>query len=79
MHILITIHAGMLLLLKETYLQGRFSCEFNYLKNVEGLMAFKKSCGNVIKFSTQNIPHAVIQVILHYIHTIKLNNFLMLY
>ena len=52
----------MLLLLKETFQQGRFFCDFNFLKNVEALMSFKKSCGNIIKFSTQNIPHAVIQV-----------------
>ena len=25
-------------------------------------MAFKKSCGNMIKFATRNIPHALIQV-----------------
>ncbi len=52
----------MLLLLKETFEQDRFFCSFNFLKNVEALMSFKKSCGNVIKFATQNIPHAVIQV-----------------
>lgn len=26
------------------------------------LMAFKKSCGNMIKFATKNMPHAIIQV-----------------
>lgn len=59
----IMIHfKGMLLLLKETYIHGRYFIDFNYLKNVEGLLAYKKSCGNTIKFATQNIPPAVIQV-----------------
>ena len=25
-------------------------------------MAFKKSCGNTIKFSKKNMPHAIVQV-----------------
>ena len=54
---------GLLLLVKETCQEDRFFSEFNYLKNVEALMTFKKSCGNTIKFATQNIPHAIIQVI----------------
>jgi len=56
------IGTGMLLLLKETFQQNRFFCDFNFLKNVEALMSFKKSCGNIIKFASQNIPHAIIQV-----------------
>lgn len=55
-------YEGMLLLLKETFLQKRFFNEGNYLKNVDGLMAYKKSCGNMIKFSTQNISPALVQV-----------------
>ena len=51
-----------MLLLKETWIQDRFFTEFNYLKNVEILMTFKKNCGNVIKFGRQNIPPAMIQV-----------------
>ncbi len=52
----------MVLLLKDTFQQERFFCDFNFLKNVEALMSYKKSCGNIIKFSMQNIPYAVIQV-----------------
>uniref|UniRef100_A0A0P6FE31 Bestrophin homolog n=1 Tax=Daphnia magna TaxID=35525 RepID=A0A0P6FE31_9CRUS len=53
----------MLLLLKETFIQKRYFNESNYLKNVDTLMAFKKSCGNVIKFATQNISPALVQAV----------------
>lgn len=56
------IHKGILLLLKETFLQERFFMDFNYLKNVDILMAYKKSCGNTIKFANQNISPALVQV-----------------
>lgn len=56
------INTGMLLLLKETFLQNRFFMDFNYLKNVDILMAYKKSCGNTIKFANQNISPALVQV-----------------
>lgn len=56
------IDKGMLLLLKETFLQNRFFMDFNYLKNVDILMAYKKSCGNTIKFANQNISPALVQV-----------------
>jgi len=52
----------MLLLLKETWKEDRFFMEGNYNRNVDALLAFKKSCGNTIKFASQNIPHALIQV-----------------
>lgn len=55
---------GMLLLLKETHQHERFFSDFNYLKNVDLLLTFKKSCGNLIKFSTQNIPHSIIQAVI---------------
>lgn len=32
------------------------------MRNVDVVMAFKKSCGNTIKFATQNISPALIQV-----------------
>nr|CAH0106159.1 unnamed protein product [Daphnia galeata] len=54
----------MLLLLKETFLQNRFFMDFNYLKNVDILMAYKKSCGNTIKFATQNISPALVQAVI---------------
>ena len=34
----------------------------DYVKNVDYLMVFKKSCNNTIKFATKNIPSALIQV-----------------
>jgi hypothetical protein len=55
-------HKGMLLLLKETFLKSRYFAEINYMRNVDVVMAFKKSCGNTIKFATQNISPALIQV-----------------
>ncbi|EFX72128.1 hypothetical protein DAPPUDRAFT_326538 [Daphnia pulex] len=54
----------MLLLLKETFLQNRFFMDFNYLKNVDILMAYKKSCGNTIKFANQNISPALVQAVI---------------
>ncbi|XP_057370446.1 bestrophin-4-like isoform X2 [Daphnia carinata] len=54
----------MLLLLKETFLKSRYFSEINHLKNVEIIMAFKKSCGNTIKFATQNISPALIQAVI---------------
>lgn len=30
------------------------------------MLAFKKSCGNTVKFATQNIPYAIIQVLLRF-------------
>ena len=64
----------MLLLLKETLLQGRFlnDNESNYLKNVECLLAYKKSSGNVIKFASQNMPCSIIQVWNSLIHLIMI-------
>lgn len=53
---------GMLLLLKECHTYGRYNNKSCHHKNVELLMAFKKSCGNMIKFATKNIPLALIQV-----------------
>ena len=53
---------GMLLLLKECMTYGRYNNKSSQHKNVEMLMAFKKSCGNMIKFATSNMPHALIQV-----------------
>ena len=61
------ITEGMLLLLKETFLQNRFFMDFNYLKNVDILMTYKKSCGNTIKFATQNISPALVQVCIHWL------------
>ena len=55
---------GLLLLLKEAFNRKLFSAESNYLKNLEAVMAFKKSCGNTIKFATLNIPRAIIQAVI---------------
>ncbi|XP_046635959.1 bestrophin-4-like [Daphnia pulicaria] len=54
----------MLLLLKECSTFNRYSNKSSSHKNVEMLMAFKKSCGNLIKFATKNMPHAVIQAVM---------------
>ncbi|EFX72120.1 hypothetical protein DAPPUDRAFT_326518 [Daphnia pulex] len=54
----------MLLLLKECSTFNRYSNKSSSHKNVEMLMAFKKSCGNMIKFATKNMPHAVIQAVM---------------
>ena len=56
--------AGLLLLLKEAFNRKLFSAESNYLKNIEAVMAFKKSCGHTIKFATLNIPRAIIQAVI---------------
>ncbi|XP_046446045.1 bestrophin-2-like isoform X2 [Daphnia pulex] len=53
-----------LLLLKETFLKGQYFAEINYMRNVDVVMAFKKSCGNTIKFATQNISPALIQAVI---------------
>lgn len=42
--------------------RDRYSHSSSHGKNVEAVMAFKKSCGNIIKLATKNIPFAVIQV-----------------
>ena len=34
----------------------------DYSRNIEIVMSFKKSCGNALKFSSNNIPFAMIQV-----------------
>ena len=39
----------MLLLLKESMKEDRYIKESSHIKNVEAVMAFKKSCGNTIK------------------------------
>ncbi|XP_032779506.2 bestrophin-4 [Daphnia magna] len=54
----------MLLLLKECLTYGRYNNKSSHHKNVEMLLAFKKSCGNMIKFATKNMPHAVIQAVI---------------
>nr|CAH0106158.1 unnamed protein product [Daphnia galeata] len=53
-----------LLLLKETFLKSRYFAEINYMRNVDVVMAYKKSCGNTIKFATQNISPALIQAVI---------------
>ena len=56
------LNSGILLLLKETFSNDRFKDKGSYVKNIEGLMAYKKSCGSMTKYTTQSIPHALIQV-----------------
>ncbi|EFX79770.1 hypothetical protein DAPPUDRAFT_319205 [Daphnia pulex] len=52
-----------LLLLKETFMKKRFFSEGNYLKNVDAIMAFKKSCNNMTTFSAQNLSPALVQAV----------------
>ncbi|XP_046445783.1 bestrophin-4-like isoform X1 [Daphnia pulex] len=52
-----------LLLLKETFMKKRFFSEGNYLKNVDAITAFKKSCKNMTKFSEQNLSPALVQAV----------------
>ena len=54
---------GLLLASRETWMSGRYFSDGNYLKVVDGILAYKKACGNTIRFATQNIPHAIIQVL----------------
>ena len=50
-------------ILKRAQRQSNFLGPNDYSKNVETLMAFKKSCTNVLKFTGKNIPMALLQVI----------------
>ena len=50
------------MLLKETFRQKRFFNESNYFKNVDAILALKKSCYAMTKFATQNISPAIVQV-----------------
>ncbi|EFX79869.1 hypothetical protein DAPPUDRAFT_104014 [Daphnia pulex] len=52
----------MTLLIKKTHKKGRFAEYKYYLQSVENVLAYKKNCGNTIKFATKNIPYALIQV-----------------
>ncbi|XP_046636021.1 bestrophin-4-like [Daphnia pulicaria] len=54
----------MLLLLKECLKCSCYNNKSSHHKNVEMLMAFKKSCGNTIKFSKRNMPHAIVQAVI---------------
>ncbi|XP_046635190.1 bestrophin-4-like [Daphnia pulicaria] len=70
----------MLLLLKETAIHNRFTEKSNHLKVLDIVMAFKKNCGNIIKFATKNIPYALIQaaIIVVYVYglvTLMARNF----
>ncbi|XP_046447376.1 bestrophin-1-like [Daphnia pulex] len=52
----------LILLIKKTHKKGRFAEYKYYLQSVENVLAYKKNCGNTIKFATKNIPYALIQV-----------------
>ncbi|KAI9565533.1 hypothetical protein GHT06_009325 [Daphnia sinensis] len=54
----------MLLLLKECAKEDRYINKSSHNKNVEAVMTFKKGCSNIVKFSSQNIPYAVIQAVI---------------
>jgi len=49
-------------LLQRCSKQSRFNVPADLNRNVDAVLAFKKSCGNTLKFSSKNIPFALIQV-----------------
>lgn len=49
-------------LLKRCTRQGNFMIPADCNRQIDTLMAFKKSCCNTLKFSAKNIPLALIQV-----------------
>lgn len=53
----------LLLLIKKTNKDARFMSGSDFSKNMDLILAFKKSCGNIIKFASKNIPIALIQVL----------------
>ncbi|XP_057370273.1 bestrophin-2-like isoform X2 [Daphnia carinata] len=59
----------MLLLMKDCFIQNRYAEKSNYLKVIEVVMAFKKGCGNTIKFATKNMPYALIQAVMIVVYT----------
>nr|CAH0107627.1 unnamed protein product [Daphnia galeata] len=70
----------MLLLLRKTLKKDRFGESKYYQQSVENLLAYKKNCGNTIKFATKNIPYALIQaaIIVVYVYgvfTLMARNF----
>ncbi|KAK4016896.1 bestrophin-3 isoform X1 [Daphnia magna] len=52
-----------LAMLKRCSRQGLFTIPADCNRQVDALMAFKKSCCNTLKFSSKNIPVALIQVV----------------
>lgn len=61
----------MLLLLKECLKYGRYNNKSNHGKNVELLMAYKKTCGNMIKvcilpFKKKQYPAVILNSILFF-------------
>jgi len=52
-----------LALLKRCNKQNHLNVPADLNRNVDALLAFKKSCGNTIKFADKNIPFALLQVV----------------
>jgi hypothetical protein len=51
-----------LALLKWCNKQGHLNVPADCNRNLDAILAFKKSCGNTIKFADKNIPFALLQV-----------------
>ena len=49
-------------LLKRCTKQNQFNLPADLNRNVDAILAFKKSCGNTMKFTDKNIPFALLQV-----------------
>ena len=51
-----------LVLLRVCARRNMYYVPADYTRNLDCLMLFKKNCNNAIKFSTKNIPYALIQL-----------------
>nr|CAH0107626.1 unnamed protein product [Daphnia galeata] len=58
----------MLLLARDCSIENRFPDKGNYVKLLDHVLIFKKSCGNTIKFATKNLPHALIQAAIIFVY-----------
>lgn len=55
----------MMFFLKETASYDRFSDKGNYAKTIEGVLAYKKSCFAMTKYTTLSIPNALMPATLN--------------
>ncbi|XP_046635228.1 bestrophin-4-like [Daphnia pulicaria] len=58
----------MLLLARDCATENRYPDKGNYVKLLDFILGFKKSCGNTIKFATKNLPHALIQAAIIFVY-----------
>lgn len=65
-----------LTLLQRCHRQSRFNVPADLNRNIDALLAFKKSCGNSLKFAAKNIPFAMIQAVTITVYTYGLASML---